>query len=48
MDNQFKAIVINQSKDNFTRELKTLDKSFLKSGDVLVNIEYSSLNYRMH
>ena len=46
MDNQFKAIVINQSKDNFTRELKTLDKSFLKSGDVLVNIEYSSLNYK--
>ena len=46
MDDQFKAIVINQSKDNFTRELKTLDKSFLKSGDVLVNIEYSSLNYK--
>ncbi len=46
MDDQFKAIVINQTENNFTRELKILDKSFLKGGDVLVNIEYSSLNYK--
>jgi alcohol dehydrogenase/acrylyl-CoA reductase (NADPH) len=46
MNNQFKAIVINQSKDEFTREIKTLDKAFLKSGDVLVEVDYSSLNYK--
>ena len=46
MSEKFKAIVINQSGEKFSREIKTLDKSFLKGGDVLVNIEYSSLNYK--
>ena len=46
MTNKFKAIVINQSGDQFSREIKTLDKSFFKSGYVLVKIDYSSLNYK--
>ncbi len=36
MSNQFKAIVINQTENNFTREIKSLEKSFFKIGDVLV------------
>ena len=44
MSEKFKAIVLNQTGDQFTREVKTLDKSFFKSGDVLVKVEYSSLN----
>ena len=44
--NQFKAIVINQEGDNFTREVKEIDSSFLKDGDVTVKVEYSSLNYK--
>jgi len=46
MTNKFKAIVINQSGDQFSREIKTLDKSFFKNGDVLVKVDYSGLNYK--
>ena len=46
MNNKFKAIVLNQSGDQFSREIKTLDQSFFKTGNVLVKIDYSSLNYK--
>ena len=46
MSNKFKAIVLNQSGEKFSREIKILNKSFFKTGDVLVKIEYSSLNYK--
>ncbi len=46
MSDKFKAIVLNQSGEKFSREIKILDKSFFKTGDVLVKIEYSSLNYK--
>jgi len=46
MSGKFKAIVLNQSGDQFSREIKTLDRSFFKDGDVLVEIDYSSLNYK--
>ena len=43
MDDQFKAIVINQTEDKFTREVKSLKKSFFKDGDVLVAVSYTHL-----
>ena len=46
MSDKFKAIVLNQSGDKFLREIKVLDKSFFKTGDVLVKTQYSSLNYK--
>ena len=46
MSEKFKAIVLNQSGEKFSREIKTLDKSFFKSGDVLVKVDYSGLNYK--
>ena len=46
MPDKFKAIVINQDGDNFTREVKSVDKNFLKHGDVLVKVDYSGLNYK--
>ena len=46
MSEKFKAIVLNQSGKDFSREIKTLDKSFFKTGDVLVKIDYSGLNYK--
>ena len=46
MVNKFKAIVLNQSGEKFSREIKELDKSFFKTGDILVEIEYSGLNYK--
>ena len=46
MSDQFKALIINQDGESFTREIKSIDKSFLKHGDVTVKIDYSSLNYK--
>jgi len=46
MPDSFKALVVNQEGENFTREIKTLEKSFLKHGDVLVKVDYSGLNYK--
>ena len=46
MSNNFKAIVIDNQNDKFSREVKELDKSFLKDGDVLVKVEYSDLNFK--
>jgi len=46
MSDKFKALVVNQEGENFTREVKSLDKSFLKHGDVLVKVDYSDLNYK--
>ena len=46
MSETFKAIVINQTEKEFTREIKSIDKSFLNKGDVLVKVDYSGLNYK--
>ena len=46
MSDKFKAIVINNQNNKFTREIQELDHSSLKDGNVLVKIDYSSLNYK--
>ena len=46
MSDSFKALVINQEGENFNREIKSIDKTFLKHGDVLVKVDYSGLNYK--
>ena len=46
MSDQFKALVINQEGESFKREVKSIDKSFLKHGDVTIKVEYSGLNYK--
>ncbi len=46
MSDQFKAIVLNQEGESFTREIKVLNKDFLKYGDVTVKVDYSGLNYK--
>ena len=46
MSENFKALVLNQDGENFTREIKSVDKSFLKHGDVTVKVHYSGLNYK--
>jgi len=46
MIKKFRAIVINNESENFTREVKELDTSALKDGNVLVKVDYSSLNYK--
>ncbi len=46
MSDSFKALVINQEGENFSREIKSINKTFLKHGDVLVKVEYSGLNFK--
>ena len=46
MSDQFKALIINQEGDNFTREIKSINKSFLKHGDVTIKVDYSDLNFK--
>ena len=46
MPDNFKALVINQEGENFTREIKNIDQNFLKHGDVLIKVDYSGLNYK--
>ncbi len=46
MSDQFKALIVNQEGENFTRDVKSIDKSFLKHGDVTVQVDYSDLNFK--
>ena len=46
MSDQFKALVLNQDGENFLRETKSINKNFLKHGDVTVKVEFSGLNYK--
>ena len=46
MSQKFKAVVIDNLNEKFTREIKEIDTSHLKDGNVLVKIDYSSLNFK--
>ena len=46
MADKFRALIINQESENFTREVKSIEHSFLKHGDVLVKVDYSGLNFK--
>ncbi len=46
MSDQFKALILNQEGENFSREVKSIDESFLKHGDVTVKVDYSDLNFK--
>ena len=46
MSDQFKALILDQKSENFSLEVKSIDKSFLKHGDVTVKVDYSDLNFK--
>ena len=46
MSDHFQALILNQNGQEYTREIKTIDKSFLKHGDVTIKVEYSDLNFK--
>ena len=46
MSDHFKALILNQDGENFSREIKSIDKSFLKHGDVTIKVDYSDLNFK--
>ena len=43
---KFKAVIIDNQNEKFTRDIKEIDTSHLKDGNVLIKIDYSSLNYK--
>ena len=45
-DNTFKALVLNQEHDRTVANIRTLSEADLPDGDVLVAVDYSSLNYK--
>ena len=46
MSDKFKAVVIDNQNEKFSREIKEVNKKDLKDGNVLVKVDYSSLNYK--
>ena len=46
MSEKFKAIVIDNQNDKFSRKVDELNISFLGNEDVLVKVEYSDLNFK--
>ncbi len=46
MSKKFKAIVIDNQNEKFTRDIKELSTDVLKDGNVLIKIDYSGLNYK--
>ena len=46
MPNTFKAIVIDNQNENFSREVKEIDQNFLGDNEVLVKVDYSDLNFK--
>ncbi len=46
MSKKFKAVVIDNQNEKFTREIKELDTDSLKDGNALVKIDYTNLNYK--
>jgi acrylyl-CoA reductase (NADPH) len=43
---KYKALVSEENNGVFTRSIKELDTDNLPSGDVLINVKYSALNYK--
>ncbi len=46
MSDTFKAIVLNNESENFSREVKELNLTHFKDGEVLVKIDFSDLNFK--
>ena len=46
MSEKFKAIVIDNQNENFSHDIKEISTNELKDGNVLVKVDYSSLNYK--
>ena len=46
MSEKFKAIIIDNQNDSFSRDIKELNHDIFKEGNVLVKVDYSSLNYK--
>ena len=45
-NNEFKALVVKEVDNNYIREITNRQINDLPEGDVLINVKYSSLNYK--
>ena len=46
MSEKFKALVIDNQNEKFSHNIKEISSTDLKDGNVLVKVDYSSLNYK--
>ena len=46
MSEKFKAIVLSNKEEKFSREIQDINLNDLKDGNVLIKVDYSSLNYK--
>ncbi len=46
MSNDFQALVLNQADGKTTAAVQSLTQQDLPEGDVLVQVDYSSINYK--
>jgi len=42
----YKALVIRETEEGFTREIETVSRDFLPDNDVLIRVKYAGLNYK--
>ena len=42
----FNALLVNKTDEEFTAEIKEIQESDLPDGDVLIDVEYSTINYK--
>ncbi|MGB0833316.1 MAG: MDR family oxidoreductase [Psychrobium sp.] len=42
----FKGVLIEKEQDNYTATVKELDDSVLMDGDTIINVDYSTINYK--
>lgn len=42
----YKALVIRETEEGFTREIETVGRDFLPDNDVLIRVKYAGLNYK--
>ncbi|OLO25639.1 oxidoreductase [Alkalihalophilus pseudofirmus] len=46
MSKQFKALVVNKTEEDFSLDIKGVSIDDLPNGNVLINVQYSSVNYK--
>lgn len=46
MNNTFKALVVNESTDGFTKEIQEINLPDLPKNDLLIKVNYSSINFK--
>lgn len=46
MKSEFKALLVTEDNGNYKKEIVTLNTDDLSKNDLLIKVEYSSINYK--